>query len=314
MRFSIIIPAHNEEMDIAATLEALLALDYPDREILVVDDSSDRTPETVGGYARQGVRLIHPGGGGRCEARNLGIREASGEVVVLLNADVRLPADFLRRLAYHYQNGADYVLVDAKVANRQFLFPRYVHCVSEVFYGRAVDCNFANMDWTEGFSCRRETALKAGLFPTGFPVPICAGEDGFFGRGLRRIGAKKVIDLSLEVAHVVPASFQEYWRNRQGRGAGSAQVHRFLDCWPWWKILLWNGLKTVKTLVWLTTVAPALWICLQAVRHSDRGLKDLGPFFYAYAVEQLAALQGEWQATFAIMKLFVRERRGSALR
>ena len=61
MRFSIIIPAHNEEMDIAATLEALLALDYPDREILVVDDSSDRTPETVGGYARQGVRLIHPG-------------------------------------------------------------------------------------------------------------------------------------------------------------------------------------------------------------------------------------------------------------
>jgi glycosyltransferase involved in cell wall biosynthesis len=314
MRFSIIIPTYNEERDIAATLEALLGLDYPDREIVVVDDSSDRTPEIVGGYARQGVRLIHPGGGGRCEARNLGIREASGEVVVLLNADVRLPADFLRRLAYHYQNGADYVLVDAKVANRQFLFPRYVHCVSEVFYGRAVDCNFANMDWTEGFSCRRETALKAGLFPTGFPVPICAGEDGFFGRGLRRIGAKKVIDLSLEVAHVVPASFQEYWRNRQGRGAGSAQVHRFLDCWPWWKILLWNGLKTVKTLVWLTTVAPALWICLQAVRHSDRGLKDLGPFFYAYAVEQLAALQGEWQATFAIMKLFVRERRGSALR
>ena len=71
MRFSIIIPTYNEERDIAATLEALLGLDYPDREILVVDDSSDRTPEIVGGYARQGVRLIHPGGGGRCEARNL---------------------------------------------------------------------------------------------------------------------------------------------------------------------------------------------------------------------------------------------------
>ena len=232
MRFSIIIPTYNEERDIAATLDALLGLDYSDLEIVVVDDSSDRTPEIVGGYARQGVRLIHPGGGGRCEARNLGIREASGEVVVLLDAAVRLPADFLRRLAYHYQNGADYVLVDAKVANRQFLFPRYVHCVSEVFYGRAVDCNFANMDWTEGFSCRRETALKAGLFPTGFPVPICAGEDGFFGRGLRRIGAKKVIDLSLEVAHVVPASFQGYGHTRQEKGAGSAQVHRFPDHWP----------------------------------------------------------------------------------
>ncbi len=157
------------------------------------------------------------------------------------------------------------------------------------------------MDWTEGFSCRRETALKAGLFPTSFPVPICAGEDGFLGRGLHRIGAKKVIDLSLEVTHVVPASFQGYWHTRHEKGAGLAQVHRFLDRWAWGKILLWNGLMTVKTLVWLTTLAPALWACLQAVRYSDRGLNDLGPFFYAYAVEHLAALLGEWQATFAIM-------------
>ena len=52
-------------------------------------------------------------------------------------------------------------------------------------------CNYANMEWTEGFSCRREAALKAGLFPTGFPVAICAGEDGFFGQGLRANKAKK---------------------------------------------------------------------------------------------------------------------------
>lgn len=302
MKFSIIIPTYNEEQDIAATLEALLALDYPDREIIVVDDSKDRTPEIVGRYADRGVRLIHPGGGGRCEARNLGIREAAGEVVVLLNADVRLPSDFLKRLVYHYQNGADYVLVDARVANQQFLFPRYTHCVSEVFYSRACDCDFANMDWTEGFSCRREVALKAGLFPTGFPVPICAGEDGFFGRGLRDIGAKKVVDLSLEVTHVTPSSFQDYWLNRKGRGAGSAQVHRFLDRWPWWKILFWNSLKTVKTFLWLTTVVPALVTSLPAVRHSERGWRDLVPFFYAYALEQVAAQVGEWQATLAIRK------------
>jgi glycosyltransferase involved in cell wall biosynthesis len=61
MRFSIIIPTYNEERDIAATLEALLGLDYPDREIIVVDDSSDRTPEIVGGYARQ--VFLPPGGG-----------------------------------------------------------------------------------------------------------------------------------------------------------------------------------------------------------------------------------------------------------
>jgi len=302
MKFSIIIPTYNEADDIGDTLEALFGLDYADREIIVVDDSTDRTPEIVGRYADKGVRLIHPGGGGRCEARNIGIREAAGEVVVLLNADVRLPADFLKRLASHYRQGADYVLVDAQAANRQDLFARYVDCVSKVFYGRGANCNFDNMEWTEGFSCRKEAALKAGLFPTGFPVPICAGEDGFFGEGLRGIGAKKVIDLSLRVEHLVPASFREFWHNRQGRGTGSVQVHRFLDRWPFWKILLWNTLKTVRTVVWLATLAPALGTCLNAVRYSERGMSDLFPFFYAYAVEQVAAQWGEWQGTFAILK------------
>ena len=150
MKFSIIIPTYNEAGDIVATLEALLGLDYGDKEIIVVDDSTDRTPEIVRRYADRGVRLIHPGGGGRCEARNIGIREAAGEVVVLLNADVRLPADFLQRLAYHYQQGADYVLVAARVANRQDLFGRYVDCVSDVFYAQAARCNYDNMEWTEG--------------------------------------------------------------------------------------------------------------------------------------------------------------------
>jgi len=302
MKFSIIIPTYNEENDIIATLESLLGLDYADKEIIVVDDSSDRTPEIVQQYADQGMRLIHPGGGGRCEARNIGIREAAGEVVVLLNADVRLPVDFLQRLADHYRQGADYVLVDSRAANRQDLFGRYIDCLSKVFYAQAANCNYDNMEWTEGFSCRREAALKAGLFPTGFPVPICAGEDGFFGNGLRAIGAKKSVDLSIRVEHVVPASFREFWLNRQGRGAGSAQVHRFLDRWPWWKILLWNSLKTVRTVLRLATLAPALGTCLNAVRYSDRGMADLWPFFYAYAVEQVAAQLGEWQATLAILK------------
>ncbi len=150
MKFSIIIPTYNEARDIVATLESLLALDYPDREIIVVDDSTDRTPEIVRGYAAQGVRLIHPGGGGRCEARNLGIRKASGEVVVLLNADVRLPADFLRRLACHYQRGRitswwrpGWPTAGPVRPLRRLRQPRFL-CPGDC-------CNYENMEWTEAF-------------------------------------------------------------------------------------------------------------------------------------------------------------------
>ena len=43
LSFSLIIPTKNEALDIAGTLEACLAIDYPHKEVIVVDDSSDDT-------------------------------------------------------------------------------------------------------------------------------------------------------------------------------------------------------------------------------------------------------------------------------
>ncbi len=99
MKFSIVIPAYNEEKDIAGTFDGLPVLDYSDKEVIVVDDSTDATPEIVKRYAFKGVQLIHPERrGGRCEARNCGIQEATGEVVVILNTDVQPPRDCLWRM------------------------------------------------------------------------------------------------------------------------------------------------------------------------------------------------------------------------
>ncbi|MCK9377900.1 MAG: glycosyltransferase [Syntrophobacterales bacterium] len=299
MKFSIIIPTYNEEHDIIETLEALLRLDYPDKEIMVVDDSTDRTPDIVRRYADRGVRLIHPGGGGRCEARNIGIREAAGEIVIILNADVHPRPDFLRRLAPHYEQGADYVLVMAKVSNLDDLFARYIGCVSDASY-ESPDYDW--MNWTEGFSCRKDIALAAGLFPTGFPVPICAGEDGFFGEGLKKAGARKVVDLSIVVDHVAPGSWGGYWYSRKERGAGAPQVHRYLDKWPFSKIVIWNLLKTLRSAVYLITLAPALLLCARAARHSPRGMADLLPFLGAWIIERAGFHLGEWRATLQIMQ------------
>lgn len=309
IKFSIIIPTYNEENDIAGTLEALLSLDYFDKEILVVDDSTDRTPEIVRSYALQGVRLIHPGGGGRCEARNLGIQEATGEIVCILNADVRPRADFLSRLTGHYNSGADYVLVAARISNQENLFARYVGCVSDFEYNENTDPN--QMEWTEGFSCRKEVAIKAGLFPVGFAVPICAGEDGFFGIGLRKSGARKVIDFSIVVDHVAPSRLVEYWRIRRGRGEGSAQVHRFLEKWPYPRLVLWNLLKTGRSLAYFILIIPALLFCWNATRYSPNKYKDCLPFFFAWSIERIAFHVGEWQMTF---RMYAKENARAASR
>ena len=46
--FPIVIPTYNEESDIGITLETLSALKYSNFDVLVIDDSTDRTSELVG--------------------------------------------------------------------------------------------------------------------------------------------------------------------------------------------------------------------------------------------------------------------------
>jgi glycosyltransferase involved in cell wall biosynthesis len=299
MKFSIVIPTYNEENDIAGTLDALTSLDYPDREIIVVDDSTDSTPQVVRRYEDRGVRLVRPARReGRCGARNLGITESTGDVVVILNADVRPRSDFLRRLVPYYDQGYDYVLVNAQVANTDDLFARYIDAMAAA--EESGDPSW--MEWTEGFSCRREVAIKAGMFPTGFAVPICAGEDGFFGTNLKNLGARKKIDFTITVDHVAPASFAEYWQIRKGRGRGSPQIRRFLQKWPIGVIATWAMLRIVKTMVYIGLVAPMAYAVGRATWHSKKGVRDFVPFLWAWLIEQVAFHVGEWESIFEIMR------------
>ena len=99
---SITIPAYNEERAIAATLDALLAADYPPdrRQILVVSDAStDRTDEIVRGYAGRGVELLRvPVRGGKTAAENAAREHLRGDIIVNTDASVRIAPNALKPL------------------------------------------------------------------------------------------------------------------------------------------------------------------------------------------------------------------------
>lgn len=299
LKVSIVVPTYNEEYDIRETLESLVNLDWPDYEILVVDDSTDRTPEIVSSFNDRGVRLIQPKErDGRCAARNLGIMEADGDIVVILNADVHLPVDFLSLIARHYEREADYVLVRSEVENLGDLFARFIESVSRAdFYNKDPQ----SMQWTEGFSCRRDLAIKAGLFPTGFVVPMCAGEDWFFGENLRNIGAHKHVDLDIVCTHIAPATITDYWLTRKGRGRGSPQVRRFLEGWSYGRIMVRAALRVMRTVVMSVTLLPMALVCYRYAKESPRRKKDLLPFCWAWLLQEIAFSVGEWQSLLQLM-------------
>jgi len=116
---SILIPAHNEEKVIAATIESMLKLEYPkDRlQIIVINDGSkDATKSIIEQYALKDARVqlfdIPKGEGGKGKSRtlNLGIKQAKGDVIAIYDADNTPDKDSLRylvaQLLLHKELGA----------------------------------------------------------------------------------------------------------------------------------------------------------------------------------------------------------------
>ena len=101
-RISITVPAYNEEAEIGATLQALLALDYPAerRQIVVVSDAStDGTDDVVRSFASRGVELLRmPERRGKTAAENAAASALTGEIVVNTDASIRILPGSLRPL------------------------------------------------------------------------------------------------------------------------------------------------------------------------------------------------------------------------
>ncbi len=290
LSFAILIPTHNEAADIRRTLEAAVAVRYTQKEILVIDDAStDSTAEIVGGYAERGVRLIRMAANrGVAAARNVGLRAADADIVIILNADVVLPPDFVERLAPHYQAGADFVVVEARAANMEDLFARFMQAIHDLMY--KADPAEGKVDWSEGWSCRREVALAVGGFPEEFPG--ASGEDAIFvNRLLGRY--RRVYDPNIAVTHYVPHTLKDFWKQRLGRGRGAAYRRFGYEKVPprlWPMLRAWAGM-----LLWLGTFVGPLWQAARLAQASPCGWRDWPGMVWALGLDAVGHQLGYWR-------------------
>jgi cellulose synthase/poly-beta-1,6-N-acetylglucosamine synthase-like glycosyltransferase/spore germination protein YaaH/peptidoglycan/xylan/chitin deacetylase (PgdA/CDA1 family) len=102
---SIIVPAYNEEVNAVGSVESLLHGDYPNFEVIFVDDgSTDHTYERVSrAFAgNPHVKVYTKQNGGKASALNFGISQSKAEYVVCIDADTKLFPDALSRLMEHF--------------------------------------------------------------------------------------------------------------------------------------------------------------------------------------------------------------------
>ena len=99
-KISVVVPAYNEEITIRSCIQSLLDLNYPNYEIILVDDgSTDKTLEEAKKFEKSGVKVIHQENQGKANALNNGIRLSKGEIVITVDADTKLHKDSLKKIA-----------------------------------------------------------------------------------------------------------------------------------------------------------------------------------------------------------------------
>ena len=212
---SVLVPAYNEEKTIAASLQSMLASDYPDFEVIVINDgSTDRTEAEL--QALLGDPRLHyvkKENGGKASALNLGLAQARGEIVLFTDADSQFdPATIRNGTAYFVDSsigavsGNDTVLVPRGPLQKMLVITSHI---GTGFVRRALS-RIGVLQIISG---------NLGLVRTGILRQIGGfrqvwGEDLEVTLRLKRNGVRVVYGASTRVLAECPSTLTGLWKQR----------------------------------------------------------------------------------------------------
>ena len=302
---SIVVAAYCEEAVIEGTLASLLALDYPSYEIVIVDDGSpDRTAELVQPFLTEhrNVRLLQKRvNEGKAMALNDAIPVTRGEIVVIIDADIRPRRDILGYMVGHFRDGrVAAVAGNPQVSNTQSLLAKVqaTEFASIVSVLRRAQRVWGRILTVSGATCafRKAAMVDVGLFD-----PEMATEDIALSWKLQR----RFYDIRYEPRAVcamqVPETLGPLWRQRRRWARGLAQVlRRHADLFFDWRTRrMWPVfIEAVCAVMWayLAIGMIGFWALSYVV-----GLKPLGanpvPNFWGMVIATVALVQlgaGVW--------------------
>ncbi|RBP35708.1 glycosyl transferase family 2 [Roseimicrobium gellanilyticum] len=176
---SIIIPAHNEELLLGRTLDALLSagfkIDHP-HEIIVVDDAS--TDRTAAIAEDRGVRVVHVNHRQIAATRNAGAREARGDMLLFVDADTIVNDTVLRAAIDAMSHGAVGGGCRFYFEGRLPLYGRIMQSLAMPLYGLAKLASGCFL------FCKRDAFEAVG----GFDEKLFAAEEAYLSRALHKQG------------------------------------------------------------------------------------------------------------------------------
>ncbi len=227
---SVLVPLYNESAHIGRCLQSLLQSDYPKEhfEVLVLDGGSDDgSQKIVLQLARQSgpIRLLHNPRRIAAAAMNIGIQNASGDVIIILSAHSHVASDFISQNVLHlFKTGA------ACVGGP-------IHSIAESFVGKTISLAMSSpfgvgnalfrhsrreqyVDTVAFGAYRREVFEEIGLFDES----LIYNEDDEFNYRLRAYGGRIFLTPAIKSWYHTRTSLHELWTQYYRYGSGKVKV------------------------------------------------------------------------------------------
>ena len=227
---TVIVPVRNGAQTIQPLLESLQTLDYePSKvEVIVVDgNSKDKTQEIVKKYP---VKLVVENKKGINLARNMGIKNSTGEIIAFTDSDCIVPPNWVTKIVENFKDpevscvGGSAIALDndfiSQYADNSIvrLMPIFTKREElkqvKPFFGHPAGCNMA---------FRRKAVEEVGFFDEQIQYGFDEVE---FADRICRAGYKMVLDPEVSVWHKHRSTFGEFLKQNFQYGKGSGLVFK----------------------------------------------------------------------------------------
>ncbi|HWM19848.1 MAG TPA: glycosyltransferase family A protein [Ilumatobacteraceae bacterium] len=228
---SVVMPTYNRARTIREALEPLL-VDGEALEVIVVDDgSSDQTRAVLRTLADRApvLRVISVENGGAARAREIGVKSARGEVVLILDDDVVASTGLVGRHARRHAGRSDLLVVGYMPTVRPAPASRATYATTIYADSYEEHCDEWERDpetilrrlWMGNVSLRTVDALRVGM--SSAIVGYHADRD--FGIRCAKAGISAVFDRSLLASHRYQRTLRSFCADARSQGATNFDVH-----------------------------------------------------------------------------------------
>lgn len=224
VEISVIVPAFNSEKTIAATIQSILTQHTNKSfELILVDDgSTDNTSEIAEKFSK--TRVLKQQRKGPAAARNLGAKNAQGEILLFIDADCIASRRWLNEMAFPFRSANVSGVQGAYKSTQSELSARFAQIEIEDRYDLIKASK--EIDWIGSYSAgyRKKDFFEANGFDESFP--LASGEDPALSFKISSNGKKIVFNENAIVYHLHPKNFLQYFRTKFFRAFYRVMLYR----------------------------------------------------------------------------------------